>query len=339
MLRSSGTLLSILTATSVAAAALASAAADETHPSRHAVAAASTGGSGAAGSASVGRGPLPFLYDLYTFRGDARSTVVVAAFAVHAGRLETEEHERDVRYRFDVTLVLADTALRSVSRTDDSVYVGSNRELPGEHLLYTHIEVAARPSVTTLQRVIMTDATTPGVGQLYSSSFPIPDYSGDGLMLSDIALGQPGAEAGWRRGDVTLALLPTGEFPGSAFDVFYEVYNMPPGHRYTTRITVRDAAEAEETGAVAAAPGDEDEVGLRLAGSAAEDSNGLIRELHHVESSLGQGSYVITVAVTDEETGETARRSRLFRVRDGGQGATLVAALPRTNEQLRSTIR
>ena len=34
------------------------------------------------------------------------------------------------------------------------------------------------------------DATTPGVGQLYSSPFPIPDYSGDHLMLSDIALGQ-----------------------------------------------------------------------------------------------------------------------------------------------------
>jgi hypothetical protein len=341
MLRSLGSLLCIVTAASAAAAALAT---PSPHAAKSASAAQSASAAVSASDAMLGGdagtveaavpGPLPFLYDLFTFRGDARSTVVVAAFAVHAGRLETEESERDVRYRFDVTLVLADTALRSVSRTDDSVFVGARRPLPGEHLLFTHIEVQARPSATTLQRVIMTDATTPGVGQLYSSPFPIPDYSGDHLMLSDIALGQPGAQAGWQRGDVTLALLPTGEFPGSSFDVFYEIYNLPPGHRYTTRITVRAARTPDDERAA-----DEGEVGLRLAGAAPAGSNGLIRELKRVDSSLGRGRYRITVVVTDEETGASASRTRTFQVREDGQGATLVAALPRTNERLRSPIR
>src|SRR5687767_13531657 len=83
-------------------------------------------------------GPLPFFYDLYTFRGEESTTTVVASFAVPAGRLQPEWAKGGVRYRFDVTLVLADTALRSVFRTDDSVFVGLPRALSGEHLLFTH---------------------------------------------------------------------------------------------------------------------------------------------------------------------------------------------------------
>jgi hypothetical protein len=79
--------------------------------------------------------PLPFYYDLYAFRGAGDSTAVVATFAVPAGHLEREPHGGAVRYRFDVTLVLADTAQRTVSRTDDSVYVAVSRALAGEHLL------------------------------------------------------------------------------------------------------------------------------------------------------------------------------------------------------------
>jgi hypothetical protein len=268
--------------------------------------------------------PLPFFYDLYTFRGTGGRTAVVAAFAVPAGRLEVEERARGIRYRFDVTLVLADTALRAVSRTDDSVYVGSPHRLPGEHLLFTHIEVQAPPSRTTLQRVIMTDATKPGIGQLYGSPFPIPDYTGRDLMLSDIALGQPGARAGWERGDVTLALLPTSEFPGSTFDVYYEIYNLPAGHRYVTEIFVEDVDSTRTERAA-----DRTTVRLRFAGEADTRRDGMLQELRRVETSLDRGRYRITVTITDQQTGETASRARFFQVRAPGRGATMVTALPR----------
>jgi hypothetical protein len=103
--------------------------------------------------------PLPFHYDLYTFRGQGDSTAVVAAFSISAGLLQREVGGRGVRYRFDVSLVLADTALRSVARTDDSVYVHFARPLLAEHLLYTQLELEELPSRSTVQRVIMTDAT------------------------------------------------------------------------------------------------------------------------------------------------------------------------------------
>jgi hypothetical protein len=266
-------------------------------------------------------GPLPFFYDFYTFRGADGGTLGVAAVAVEAGELKREREEDEVRYRFDVSVVLADTALRSVTRTDDSVFVAAPRALPGEHLLFTQLEVETRPSASTVQRVIMTDATRPGIGQLYDSAFPIPDYSGSELMISDIALGRPDAEAGWRRGDITLALLPTSQFPRSAFEVYYEVYNLPPGHRYTTELVVQprdqEGGDAEEP------------VRLRFSGEAEDVVDGALQELRRVEAYLPRGAYRLTVTLTNEETGETARRSRTFEVRGWEPGATLVAALPR----------
>jgi len=278
----------------------------------------STGGGGA------GASPLPFFYDLYTFRGSGGSTDVVAAFAVSVGRLEQEHTEAGVRYRFDVTLVLADTALRTVSRTDDSVFVDLRRPLVADHLLYTQIEVQAPPSSSTVQRVIMTDATTVGVGQLYGSAFPIPDYSGSELMLSDIALGLPQADAGWQRGEARLALLPTSQFPSSAFDVYYEIYNLPSGHPYLTEIAVEPAP-------LNGRADDRSPVRLRFSGTSTALGDAYLPELRQVQTSLDRGRYRITVRITDEQTGYSASRSRVFDVRGWARGATLVAALPRAN--------
>jgi len=275
-------------------------------------------------AASVPR-PLPFFYDLYTFRGDDRTTTVVASFAVPAGRLERETHEGQIRYRFDVTLVLADTLRRSVSRTDDSVYVGLTQPVAGEHLLYTHIEVRAPPSRSTLQRVIMTDASQPGIGQLYASAFPIPDYRGEHLMISDVALAQPNSEGGWHRGDITLALLPTSLLPGSSFDIYYEIYNLPPGNRYETEISIE---RVDEPGSRRDQDDDPSPVRTRFAGESQGDRDATLRELRHVQTSLDRGRYRLTVVVTDQDTGTSARRSRFFRVQGSTGGATLVPALP-----------
>jgi len=270
------------------------------------------------------RRPLPFFYDLYTFRGEERRTAVIAAFAVPSGRLEREDQGDEVLYRFDVTLVLADTTTREVYRTDDTVFVSVPRPLSGEHLLATHIQVQAPPSASTLQRVIMNDETTPGIGQLYTTAFPIPDYSGSRLMLSDIAMGLPDAQAGWVRGDVRLALLPTSQFPEGSFDLYYEVYNLPRGDRYVTEITVEPVDEGGLPAPEAGSP-----VRTTFTGEAETRPDGSVAELRRVDATLAKGRYRLTVAVTDQETGASARRSRIFHVQGWGPGTTLVPALPR----------
>jgi hypothetical protein len=263
--------------------------------------------------------PLPFLYDLYTFRGD-EGTTVVAAFAVEAGELEREHVEDGVRYRFDVSLFLADTVLRTVTSSHDSVYVELGRPLPSDHLLYTAVEVHAPPSGNTLQRVVMFNATTPGIGQLYTGGFPIPDYSGGHLMLSDIALGQPDAVNGWKRGGVTIALLPAGRFPASAFDVYYEIYNLPTGNPYVTTISVD---RVDEEGIATARV-----VDIRFAGESSAGRDAVQAERRRVESSLERGRYRITVTITDMITGQSATNSRTLEVHSNARGATMVPALP-----------
>jgi hypothetical protein len=268
-------------------------------------------------------GSLPFFYDLYTFRGDAGKTSIVAAFAVPAGKLRKQSSGNQVSYRFDVTLVLADTALKSVSRTDDTVFVAARRSLDDKHLLHTYIEVQAPPSTTTLERVIMNDATRPGIGQMYGAPFPIPDYRGKQLMLSDVVLGLPDSSAGWKRGDVTLELLPTSQFPKSAFDVYYEIYNLPAGHPYETEVSVERVAD--EKGKESK---NSNVVRARFTGRATPLPDGSVHELRHLGSSLDKGRYRLSVTVTDQESGQTAHRSRVFDVRGWGSGATLVPALP-----------
>jgi hypothetical protein len=267
--------------------------------------------------------PLPFFYDLYTFRGPSRSTTVVAAFAVEARHLAKAEVGNEVRYRFGVSFVLADTARRTVSQTDDSVLVRVARPFADDHLLFTHIEVPAPPSTTTLQRVIMIDGTEPGIGQLYTTPFPIPDYSGSELMISDIALGHPDVNGGWGRGDVTLALLPTSRFPESKFDVYYEIYNLPAGHRYSTDIAIEPLDDAGEPIA-SSRP-----VRLRFAGQATIRRDGSLPELRRIEAPLAKGRYRITVTIIDQRTGRSANRSRSFEVHGWGPGVTMVVAVPR----------
>ncbi|HSH75796.1 MAG TPA: hypothetical protein VLA09_08945, partial [Longimicrobiales bacterium] len=255
--------------------------------------------------------PLPFFYDLFTFRSESGGTDVVAAIAVHAGRLRRERTDDRVRYRFDVRFVLADTARRSVFRSIDSVFVSLPYSLPGQHLLHTYVQVRAPPSGTTLQRVIVTDASRPGVGQLYQSPLPVPDYGGDELMLSDVAFGLPDAEDGWTRRGVTLALLPTSQFPESAFDVYYEVYNLPPGTPYETEISIEPLDGGDDPGPVVRAV---------FRGESASDADGTLGELRRIESALAMGRYRLTVVVRDRVNGRLATRSRPIEVRGWGDG-------------------
>jgi hypothetical protein len=264
---------------------------------------------------------LPFYYDLYTFRTTARRTAVVAAVAVPVERLQEERTDEGVRYRFDVRFVIADTARRSVARSLDSVFVSAPGPLPGQHLLHTYVEIVAPPSKATVHRVVVTDATRPGVGQLYSAAFPVPDYSGTQLMLSDLAFGLPDAAGGWTRGDVTLALLPTSQFPESAFDVYYEIYNLPAGNAYDTEVAIQplDDEGHHPEGVVRAV----------FSGEAAADTNGVVAELRRVQSALPRGRYRISVTVRDKVTGRVADSSRLVQVRGWGRGTTLVPSMPR----------
>ena len=279
---------------------------------------------GLSAASATALGPLPFSYDLYTFRGEAGTTRVVASFAVPVRELNRTSESGDVRYRFDVTFMLTDTVQHLVTRSDDSVFVSAPHPLDGDHLLHTWVELDAEPTRATHQRVIMTDASTPGVGQMYQSPYPVPDYSGTELMLSDLALGLPDRAHGWTRGGASLALLPTSQFPESAFEVYYEIYNLPASHPYSTEISIM-SLDGSEQEAVPRSP----VVRTIFSGRSGAGPDGTVSELRRVESSLPEGPYRLIVTVRNDQTGETASHARRFHVRGWDAGTTLVPALPR----------
>ena len=150
--------------------------------------------------------------------------------------------------------------------------------------------------------------------------FLIPDYSGSELMLSDIAFGLPGAEGGWTRRGISLALLPTSQFPESSFDVYYEIYNLPAGNSYETEFSIQpiDGDEGEDRA-----------VRALFSGESEAREDGSVAELRRVASALPKGHYLFTVTVRDLVSGQVAANSRTVDVRGWRSGTTLVTAMPR----------
>lgn len=265
---------------------------------------------------------LSFHYDLHTFRGEGGGTTIVAAVAVPAEELHRERRANGIRYRFDVRFVLADKERRTVVETIDSVFLRVPSALASRHILHTVVEIRdAPPSSTTEQRIVVTDAARPGVGQMHLTPFPTPDYRGSELMLSDLAFAMPKGRSGWTRRGFTLALLPTSQFPEGAFDIYYEVYNLPRGTPYETEIAIEPiGGNADDGRQIAAARFTEE------SSAGPDDSLGVLRS---VESALPEGRYRITVTVRDQVGGRTAARSRVVDVVGWRPGTTIVRARPK----------
>jgi GWxTD domain-containing protein len=255
---------------------------------------------------------LPFYFDLYTFRGDEGRTNVVAAVAVPVEKLQKTDAANNPAYRVDLSLILVDTASRKVIRQDDSVALGTTRAFRGDDLFRMHVEVAVPPSRTTLQRVIVSDPSEPGIGQLYGGPFLIPDYSPGKLMMSDIVLAEPRVEGRWHRGNVKLALVPTGRFKGGSFKVFYELYNIEKNSAYTTEIEI-EPIQRSPGQRFKDLFGTKSKISLKFDGVAMDVQNGALQELRQVEAPLPEGRYRMRITVRNAN-GETVRGERIFVV-------------------------
>ena len=255
---------------------------------------------------------LPFYFDLYTFRGEEGRTNVVAAVAVPVEKLQKKDIAMNPAYRVDLSLILVDTASRKVIRQDDSVAIAATRAFKNDDLFRMHVEVAAPPSRTTLQRVIVSDPSEPGIGQLYGGPFPIPDYSLGKLLMSDIVLAEPRVEGKWHRGDVKLALVPTGRFKGGSFRAFYELYNIADNTAYSTEIEIEPIQKSPGQ-KLKSLFGGKSKISLKFDGVALDVKNNTLQELRQVDAQLGPGRYRMRITVR-LENGETVRGERVFVV-------------------------
>jgi hypothetical protein len=132
------------------------------------------------------------------------------------------------------------------------------------------------------------------------------------LLLSDIVLAEPRVEGRWRRGNVALALVPTGRFKGGSFRVFYEIYNIEKNAAYTTEIEIEPVQRS--TGQrIKDLFGGKNKISLQFEGVALDVQNGVLQELRQVDAPLAPGRYRMRITVRSAN-GELARGERLFAV-------------------------
>jgi GWxTD domain-containing protein len=250
---------------------------------------------------------LPFVFDVYTFRATGSLTDITTALALPANH--TVSDTTAVRYPLDLSVILADTVAGRVARTDTTV---SDAAASGATSVL-HATVAVPAGNSQALRVLLRENPDALHGRIAGRTLDVPDYSGTHLMMSDVVLASLDVGGTFRRGDVSLRLVPAGEFPQGAFQVFYEIYNLAPESRYQTEVIV-ERRRGGIGGALRRLLGSGPIVRLRFEDVAIDE--GVVRELRRVETSLGHGQYRLRVRIMDRTTGQTAERIRDFFVEE-----------------------
>ncbi|MBI4409034.1 MAG: GWxTD domain-containing protein, partial [Gemmatimonadetes bacterium] len=255
--------------------------------------------------------PIPFYYDVYAFRGEAGRTDLLLAAAVPGERLEPQPGDAGLLYPIEVRFLVVDSAAAQTFDTSLARLYQSSKPLgPGQHL--RTILALSLPAGSYQHTVVLKNPRAERAGGAYGGSLTVPDFRGDSLMISDLVLGESSGR-GLRRGEVDVAPVPPRQFPsGAAVGLFYEVYNLPPGVLYRTRIRVEPLRGKSVFARLKGLFGGETApLALAFDESAAPESSGVQRVFRRVElGNLKPGPYRLSVETRVGE--DTTRRSTEF---------------------------
>lgn len=259
--------------------------------------------------------PLPFYYDVYTFKGSREHTDVTAAIAIPGTSLDARQVDNTLVYSVQLSVMVIDTMFGSVTRRDTVYHFRSGHQLAqGEHLR-VHTDLTAGASRSTVHRLVIRDLAKPGRGQLYGGTTHVPAYDAPGLMVSDIVLAEPD-NGSWHRGNASLALVPPRQFlEGQPLTLFYELYNLPKDTPYRTEITLAPTgARTGFTRLKRLLGGSDGTVRLRFDGTAAVDQAGNVQELRRVTTQLKPGKYHVDLRVTNLQNQQVTKTRKEFVV-------------------------
>ncbi len=143
-------------------------------------------------SFDYGGEPLQFLYDIVSYKGDGDRADVEIAYMVPAAQLETVEDGRGLHTWFDSHIVFQDENYNRVAQTsrrvgpiDRPLSSGNGNDVGVE--LYTGMLDMNVPAGDFQSAIEVRDETTLRIG-IFEQEYSVPEYTGDGLMMSDIKL-------------------------------------------------------------------------------------------------------------------------------------------------------
>lgn len=259
--------------------------------------------------------PLPFHYDLFTFRAPYGRTDLTAAFAARAADLAAIEEGDHVLYPIGISVILMDTLTDEVTRKDTTIEIRPDHTLGPDEFVRAYATLPVVPSEHTVYRVVAR-STPIGAGTLEAGATRLKDYTGSGLQISDLVLATPDSRGGWSRGDLTLDVtLPRQFQPDHPFTLFYEVYNLKADDPYRTHLRVESASRGGLFGGIKRLLGfDGPGIELRFENRARLAADESTRELRDLGSDLPPGRYRMTITVTNDRTGEQASSETVFEV-------------------------
>ena len=268
---------------------------------------------------------LEFAFDAVSFRGDSGSTEVVLSYSIPVWQFGDITDEKGDRTWLNNLVTVRDTVQTPVlSRAyrfgpiDRPERQADNRELQGA--AFTLAAELTAPSGMFTAAVEMRDEATRRIG-VYKKSVSFSDYSGGGLLISDLKLSTaitPAESSGpfVRRG-LNVVPNPGRMYPrGHLVYVYYEVYNlkMDEGGRtsYETLYEITPKGMPALRNRRARPPGDMQMVMSFFEGAGQEEEEAEFTALDTTD--LEAGEYVLTVTLTDRYGDDSVSKSVNFMV-------------------------
>lgn len=244
---------------------------------------------------------VPFYFDLYTFQGKADSTEVVASTFIPIAKLKGVT---------EVWLTVSDTAAGLSWRAKRTIDVGERTDAAS--FARVNLVLQALPSPTAQYRVGVRSQGDATMGQTYGGPLNVPRYSRQLVQISDLLLADPDTTSGsFARFGTKLNIVPTNEFTGDVFGIYYEVYNLSPVQSYRTRLTLRPA-DSGLAARFSQLIGGRSELTVSFESNAGSD--GTLKEFQRIGTELPSGTYRVQIDVLGSDSRVLASSERLLKL-------------------------
>ena len=305
---------------------------DEYHPRR--IAAALMEKTPESFEFDYGGGPLRFMYDIVSYKGRDGLAEVETAYMVPAEQLETVKDGQGLRTWLDGHMVFRDDEYNRVAQTSrrigpiDRPLVPASGSDPGMELHTGMMEMKA-PHGSYQAAIEVQDETTRRIG-IYEQAYAVPDYAGDGLVLSDIKLAVSIAPADSTPGPFVRNGLEIVPNPARMYQrtdpvhFYYEIYNLALSESgrtaYRVELEVKNKDRPQNLfwrilkGIDRLVRRTDNEQSVLMV---FENEGNRSDEYSYTSIDTGTtptGAYEMTVRVTDLHSGQTATRQKIFVV-------------------------
>ena len=271
--------------------------------------------------------PLAFVYDVVGFKGRSGKTEMEVAYSIPSNQLGSAEDGRGMDTWFNSRMSLRDASLHHVAATS-SLAGPIARPLSRKdraELQTATFRFEAEPGVYRTALAIQ-DSISRRIG-IFESPVTLSDYTGSALQISDIRLAstiEPADEPGpFVRHNLKILPYPARLYPQSApIYLYYEIYNLSPdpGGQTAFRTQVEITAKEEQhnvawkllssLGRLITRSSDERSVLLTFEDGGATTDAFKYTSIDTNDSPAGR--YVLTLTVTDTQSGQHVTKSREF---------------------------